>query len=234
MLKSDIRDRAIPWANLILETGEMPDDLNLGYKSRFSAAIVMLLAVLLVLLPVFTRLGKVPLQWTVLAVIAGILLLIGLNQTLYRFFCKQHGFVFMLAAISIHWLYYFYSGVVWMGCSASHFLGKAFGAGPIQTSSPVSDTRRSEVPSRRAPESVLDHVGTPDPSNPGTNHSPGNVVIIGAGPAGLTAAYELSKHGRPAVVLESDDIVGGLPALSITKAIYSTSAGVDSSANGKR
>src|SRR3977135_3974395 len=39
---------------------------------------------------------------------------------------------------------------------------------------------------------------------------PSNVVIIGAGPAGLTAAYELSKHGVSAVVLEADNTVGGL------------------------
>src|SRR5579864_7774486 len=36
-------------------------------------------------------------------------------------------------------------------------------------------------------------------------------VIAGAGPAGLTAAYELSKHGRSCVVLESDpSMVGGI------------------------
>lgn len=36
------------------------------------------------------------------------------------------------------------------------------------------------------------------------------VVIIGAGPAGLTAAYELGKLGLPSVVLEADTQVGGL------------------------
>jgi protoporphyrinogen oxidase len=36
-------------------------------------------------------------------------------------------------------------------------------------------------------------------------------VIIGAGPAGLTAAYELSKQGQPVVVLEGDpEYVGGI------------------------
>src|SRR5712692_10339281 len=36
------------------------------------------------------------------------------------------------------------------------------------------------------------------------------VVIIGGGPAGLTAAYELSKSSVPVVVLEKDPVVGGL------------------------
>ena len=33
---------------------------------------------------------------------------------------------------------------------------------------------------------------------------------MGAGPAGLTAAYELAKGGLPSITLESTDIVGGL------------------------
>ena len=38
----------------------------------------------------------------------------------------------------------------------------------------------------------------------------GSIVIIGAGPAGLTAAQELAKAGVTSTVLESDDVVGGI------------------------
>ena len=35
-------------------------------------------------------------------------------------------------------------------------------------------------------------------------------VVLGAGPAGLTAGYLLAKLGRPVLVLEAEDQVGGL------------------------
>ncbi len=37
-----------------------------------------------------------------------------------------------------------------------------------------------------------------------------SVVVIGAGPAGLTAAYELMQRGVAATILEADDVVGGI------------------------
>jgi len=43
-----------------------------------------------------------------------------------------------------------------------------------------------------------------------TKPSDGEVVIIGAGPAGLTAAYELLKAGINSTVVEKDSVVGGL------------------------
>jgi protoporphyrinogen oxidase len=39
---------------------------------------------------------------------------------------------------------------------------------------------------------------------------PTNVAVIGAGPAGLTAAYQLTKRGEPVSVFEADDVVGGI------------------------
>jgi protoporphyrinogen oxidase len=43
-----------------------------------------------------------------------------------------------------------------------------------------------------------------------TDREGGRVVIVGGGPAGLTAAYELGKAGVASVVLEKGEIVGGL------------------------
>ncbi len=50
---------------------------------------------------------------------------------------------------------------------------------------------------------------SPDLRAEGGSESAG-IVVIGAGPAGLTAAYELSKLGRTATVLEATDMVGGI------------------------
>ncbi len=45
--------------------------------------------------------------------------------------------------------------------------------------------------------------------------SPEQVVVVGAGPAGLTAAYELGKAGVPTTVLEGDAMVGGISRTAV-------------------
>jgi protoporphyrinogen oxidase len=52
---------------------------------------------------------------------------------------------------------------------------------------------------------------TPLPQQPGAEITPeGPVVVLGGGPAGLTAGYLLAKAGKPVIVLESTGQVGGL------------------------
>lgn len=50
---------------------------------------------------------------------------------------------------------------------------------------------------------------SPTPSGAPVDDDP-SVVIIGAGPAGLTAAFELMKAGHRSTVIEADEIVGGI------------------------
>jgi protoporphyrinogen oxidase len=53
---------------------------------------------------------------------------------------------------------------------------------------------------------------TSAPSHTSDSPAPpdGGIVVIGAGPAGLTAAYQLAKAGRTATILEATDVVGGI------------------------
>ena len=46
------------------------------------------------------------------------------------------------------------------------------------------------------------------------------VVVIGAGPAGLTAAYELAKLDSKPVVIEKGDKVGGIARTEAYKGFY--------------
>ena len=45
-------------------------------------------------------------------------------------------------------------------------------------------------------------------------------VVIGGGPAGLTAGYLLAKAGRKVIVLEADDQVGGIAKTVVDPDVY--------------
>jgi glycosyltransferase involved in cell wall biosynthesis len=128
MIKSDVRDRAVPWSKLILEMGEMPRDLNLTYAARFSAAGTLLLLPLILLLLRSAHTARGSMLLTSVLVI--VLLLLALNYRVYRFFWKQRGLAFAMAAVLTHWLYYFYSGLAWAYCYTAH-LGAALRTPPL-------------------------------------------------------------------------------------------------------
>ncbi len=111
VIRTDITRRAIPWARLILESGEAPNDLNLKLGQQLSGLLVML-ACLLALLGVF---------WFKLLALSAVALMgvVALNRDLYKFFCKERGLVFAAACVPLHLLYYLYSTMsflyVWIG-----------------------------------------------------------------------------------------------------------------------
>src|SRR5581483_10778994 len=58
----------------------------------------------------------------------------------------------------------------------------------------------------------------PASAAPGSDITPERpVVVLGAGPAGLTAGYLLAKQGHPVIVLESTDQVGGIARTEVRK-----------------
>lgn len=102
LIRTDISCRAIPWARLILETKQLPDDLNLKVGQRVSLTLVAMACACLLFAVVQPKL---------LAVCAAALLGVAvINRKLYRFFLRQHGIFFAAACILLHLLYYLYSG----------------------------------------------------------------------------------------------------------------------------
>lgn len=124
ILKTDIRDRALPWTALIQRSGHLPNDLNLDTSSRVSALSVFALAGLLAL-------GSLrPLAWTAALLPLGLLL--HCNRSLYGFFLAQRGLGFLLRALPMHWLYYAYSALSFAGGTAFGLLRRRSAVGPTR------------------------------------------------------------------------------------------------------
>src|SRR5579883_1296200 len=62
------------------------------------------------------------------------------------------------------------------------------------------------IPQQRVmrPDALRTQIVPPSGAKITGDSSENGVVIMGAGPAGLTAAYELTRHNVPVVVLEQD------------------------------
>lgn len=123
-LKTDIFQRAVPWSRLILESGFLPRDLNLQTSHRVSAALSGCLALMPFLivadiLNIFNVGGSGDFLLFFSVLTAALLFL---NRTFYTFLYKKRGMKFMLLAVPLHFLYYFYSGMTFAACWALHKL----------------------------------------------------------------------------------------------------------------
>jgi hypothetical protein len=103
LLRSDILDRAIPWARLILHDTRVPADLNLDVRSRLSALTAW--AALVSLALGFWS------PWAWIGMLLGLVALGALNANLYRFFARQGGMGFAVGAVGLHALYFLYSSL---------------------------------------------------------------------------------------------------------------------------
>jgi cellulose synthase/poly-beta-1,6-N-acetylglucosamine synthase-like glycosyltransferase len=103
MIVSDVRDRGIPWTQLILRFGRFNSDLNL--KSTYRACVVMAYLILLLgALAIVEPLWLVPIP----ALIAGLVLL---SPRYYSYFYRQRGVWFVVRVFPLHYLYHLYNGL---------------------------------------------------------------------------------------------------------------------------
>lgn len=103
-LAADIRDRALPWSELLMRQKNIPQDLNLNTSSRASALLCWSGVLCIAAAFVF------PALWILLA---GILAaLVALNFDFYRFLYARCGAWFTARAMSLHWMYFLYSSAI--------------------------------------------------------------------------------------------------------------------------
>jgi glycosyltransferase involved in cell wall biosynthesis len=123
MIRTDVVCRAVPWSRLMLQTKNMPNDLNLKVGQRASFVLVAFACA-------FPVLSGVRLEWLGMSA-AAVLGVLALNRQLYRFFLRQKGVSFAVGCIALHFLYYLYSGLSYLYAWSENQLRKRTTTRPI-------------------------------------------------------------------------------------------------------
>ena len=101
LLHTEIFCRALPWSRLMLQRGGLDDNLNVGLGERLRALLAGLLLLALLISPLDPRL------W-ILSGLLGVLVVL-INRDLLSLFVRRKGWLFGLAGLAFHQLYYLYS-----------------------------------------------------------------------------------------------------------------------------
>lgn len=112
LVRTDVRDRGIPWTELMLSRGRIPDELNVRWRERLSVAAAWLLILCLA--------GSLWRPWLLVAATACAAWLLFAHRDLYRFFARRGGVAFSLGALALHWLYLTYCGIAFLWGAARH------------------------------------------------------------------------------------------------------------------
>jgi GT2 family glycosyltransferase len=120
VIETDIKSRAIPWARLILQTGALPNDLNLRWQQRLAAALSPLVLLGFLALPLSLAVG----QWSVAlasACVMGVSLV--LHAEMLGRLRRIRGLPFTLAFWAFHQVHLLYSAATLAILTALHVTG---------------------------------------------------------------------------------------------------------------
>lgn len=117
MIATDVHQRAIPWARLLLRAEGLPDDLNVSRTQRHAVAATGVALASLLGAPWSAAAG-----WTALTALAVVL---ALNADWLRFLARARGPGFALAAVPLQLLHHAYSGAAFAWAWAEWKLGFA-------------------------------------------------------------------------------------------------------------
>ena len=119
--RTDVFARAVPWTRLVLGDARLPDDLNLGWRSRASALSTWAAAALLLASTSLMLAGHAEHAWkTMLGGAACLSVSTLLNADLHRFFYRRGGLRFASGAWLLHHAYLLYSSAVFGALLLAH------------------------------------------------------------------------------------------------------------------
>lgn len=108
VVRTDFRDRAIPWSRLLLSQGGVVDELNVSVAERIRALIACLSAIVFGI----SLTGLTP--WWLLSML--LLTAFTANLELFALFRRGNGIWFALGALLFHQFYYLYSTAAFCAC----------------------------------------------------------------------------------------------------------------------
>lgn len=114
MIRTDILLRAWPWSRLLLRSGSIPTDLNLGWRQRTSAIFAWIAVV-------FCAAGFFR-GTAFLGALTATGAVVFLNRPWFGFLLRARGFAFALRAVPLHVLFLLYSSATFVVAAAVHIL----------------------------------------------------------------------------------------------------------------
>ena len=108
LLRTELRDRAIPWSLLLLRRGKLGDELNVAINERLRAVLACLFAAALLA-------GALDLiTWLVPGMLLTAVLIA--NLEMLALFKRRNGLLFAFGGMLFHQIYYLYSTAAYCSC----------------------------------------------------------------------------------------------------------------------